>query len=116
MPNHTPSLVLSLTPTSLSSYPVHSDDPVRFVIKVNVSFHPISSFCSYNHLFSHSCSLIASLDSISLLSNAHETLSHLDVHSAMIKKMDALDDNGTWDLVHLPDGKKANGCCWVFLM
>ena len=28
--------------------------------------------------------------------------------------MDALTDNGTWDLVHLPSGKKAIGCRWVF--
>ena len=29
--------------------------------------------------------------------------------------MQALDDNGTWDLVPLPPtGKKAIGCLWVF--
>ena len=28
--------------------------------------------------------------------------------------MQALDDNGTWDLMPLPTGKKAIGCCWVF--
>ena len=28
--------------------------------------------------------------------------------------MQALDDNGTWDLVPLPTGKKATGCRWVF--
>ena len=32
----------------------------------------------------------------------------------MIEEMDALTDNGTWDLVHLPAGKKAIGCRWVF--
>ena len=30
--------------------------------------------------------------------------------------MDALIDNGTWDLVRLPIGKKAIGCCWVFIV
>ena len=34
--------------------------------------------------------------------------------SAMIEEMDALDGNGTWNLVHLPTGKKAIGCRWVF--
>ena len=38
--------------------------------------HPISSFYSYNHLSSHSCSFIASLDSISPLNTAREALSH----------------------------------------
>ena len=28
--------------------------------------------------------------------------------------MHVLDDNGTWDLVPLPNGKKAIGCRWVF--
>ena len=32
----------------------------------------------------------------------------------MIEEMDALIDNGTWDLVHLPARKKAIGCRWVF--
>ena len=32
----------------------------------------------------------------------------------MIEEMNALTDNGTWDLVHLPIGKKSIGLCWVF--
>ena len=32
----------------------------------------------------------------------------------MIEEMYALTDNGTWDLVCLPIGKKAIGCRWVF--
>ena len=32
----------------------------------------------------------------------------------MIEEMTALDDNGTWDLVSCPTGKKAIGCKWVF--
>ena len=31
-----------------------------------------------------------------------------------MKEMQALDDNGTWNLIRLPAGKKAIGCCWVF--
>ena len=30
--------------------------------------------------------------------------------------MQALYDNGTWDLVPLPTGKKAIGCHWVFVV
>ena len=32
----------------------------------------------------------------------------------MIEEMNAFTDNGTWDLVRLPAGKKAIGCRWVF--
>ena len=72
--------------------------------------HPISSFVSYNHFSSSSCSFIASLDSISLPNTVREALSHPGWHSAMVDKMQALDDNGKWDLVPLPTGKKAMGC------
>ena len=43
-----------------------------------------------------------------------EALSHPGWRSAMIEEMDALDGNGTWNLVHLPTGKKVIGCRWVF--
>ena len=76
--------------------------------------HPISSFCTYNQLSSHSYSFIASLYSISLPNTFQEALSHPGWRSAIIEDMDALNENGTWNLVHLPTGKKAIGCRWVF--
>ena len=33
---------------------------------------------------------------------------------AMDEEMVALDDNETWDLVQLPEGKKSIGCKWVY--
>ena len=63
---------------------------------------------------SQSCSFIASLDSISLPNTFQEALSHPGCRNAMIKEMDALNENGTWNLVYLPTRKKAIGCRWVF--
>ena len=34
----------------------------------------------------------------------------------MIEEVDALTDNGTWDLVRLPAGTKTIGCHWVFIV
>ena len=65
---------------------------------------------------SQSCFFIASLDSISLPNTFQEALSHPGWCSAMIEEMDALNGNGTWNLVHLPTGKKAIGCRWVFVV
>ena len=65
---------------------------------------------------SHSCSFIASLDSISLPNKVFEALAHPGWRSAMIEEMDALIDNGTWYLVRLPTGKKTIGCQWVFIV
>ena len=62
----------------------------------------------------HSCSFIASLDSLSLSNTIREALSHPGWRSAMVEEMQALDDNCTWNLVQLLVGKKTIGCCWVF--
>ena len=63
---------------------------------------------------SSSCSFIVSLDSINLPNIVHEALSHPGWRSAMVNEMQALYDNGTWDLVPLPTGKKVIGRHWVF--
>ena len=52
----------------------------------------------------------------SLLKQVSKAFAHFGWRSAMIEEMDALTDNGTWDLVHLPIGKKAIGCRWVFIV
>ena len=48
--------------------------------------------------------------SISLPNTVREDLSHSGWSSAMVEEMQALDDNGTWNLIQLPAGKKAIGC------
>ena len=58
----------------------------------------------------HSCSFIASLVSISLLNKVSKALAHPIWRTTMLEEMDALTDNGTWNLVRLPAGKKAIGC------
>ena len=108
-------LVMSPTLAVSTLDPVPSDDfPIALCKGKRQCVHSISSFCTYNHLSSHSCSFIASLDSISLPNNVPKTLSHPGRRSVMIEEMDALNDNGTCDLVQLPIRKKAIGCCWVF--
>ena len=107
--------VSSPTPTASTLDPVSSDDlPIALRKGKCQCVHPISSFCSYNHLSSHSWSFIASLDSISLPNTVREALSHRGWHSVMVEEMQALDDNDTWNLVQLHIGKKVIGCHWVF--
>ena len=102
--------ILTPPPATSTLDPVLNDDlPIALYKGKHKCAHPISSFCSYDHLSSQSCSFIVSLDSISLPHKVSEALTHPSRHSAMIKEMDALTDNGTWDLVRLPVGKKAIG-------
>ena len=107
--------VISLPSAASTLDPVLSDDlPIALRKARRQCTHPISSFCSYNHFSSHSYSFITYLDSISSPSKVLEALAHPGWHSAMIEEMNALIDNGTWDLVHFPTGKKVIGCRWVF--
>ena len=79
--------------------PVPDDDlPIALRTGRRQCVHPISLFCIYNQLSSQSYSFIASLDFISLLNTFQEALSHHGWRSAMIKEMDALNENGTWYL------------------
>ena len=104
-------------PVALTSDPVPNDNlPIALRKSRRQYVHPISSFCTYNQLFSLSCSFIASLDSISLPNTFQQPLSHPGWCSAMIEEMDALNGNDTWNLVHLPTVKKSIGCRWVFVV
>ena len=80
--------VSSPTPTALSSDPVQSNDLSIALRKGKCQcVHPISSFVSYNHFSSSSCSFIVSLDTISLPNTVYEALSHPGWHSAMVDEM-----------------------------
>ena len=83
-------------PIASTSYLILNNDlPIALRKGKRQYAHQISSFCSYDHLSSHSCSFIASFDSISLLNKVFEALVHPGWRSAMIEEMDALTDNGT---------------------
>ena len=43
-----------------------------------------------------------------------EAWRHKHWREAMLKEMEALERNGTWEKCKIPDGKKAVGCKWVF--
>lgn len=43
-----------------------------------------------------------------------EAMSSSDWHHSMSDEIQALEANNTWSLVHLPPGKRALGCQWVY--
>ena len=80
--------VLSPIPAASTLDPISSDDLLIALHKGKCQcVPPVFSFCSYNHLPSHSCSFIASMDSISLPNTVCETLSHPGWRSAMVDEM-----------------------------
>ena len=75
---HQQPLISSPPPTTSTSDPVLSDDfPIALCKGKRQCAHPISFFCSYDRLSSHSCFFITSYDSISLPNKVSEALPHL---------------------------------------
>ncbi|XP_075076753.1 uncharacterized protein LOC142163374 [Nicotiana tabacum] len=112
-PDPLPTSTSSVDPTSCVSDP-SLDLPIAIRKGTRQCTYPISSFVSYDHLYTSSSSFIASLDSARIPKTIREALSHPGWHDAMIEEMMALDENGTWELADLPTNKKAIGCKWVF--
>jgi len=59
-------------------------------------------------------SSIPSISSITIPKNVKETLDHPGWQQAIIAKMQALEQNGTWELIPLPSGKKRVDCHWFY--
>ncbi|RVW60135.1 Retrovirus-related Pol polyprotein from transposon TNT 1-94 [Vitis vinifera] len=78
------------------------------------SIYSIANFVSYDHLSASSSVLVASIDSISVPKTVTEALNHPGWKNAMLEEIYAVEDNHTWKLVDLPQGKKVVGCKWVF--
>lgn len=57
--------------------------------------YPIASYVSYDNLSTSSCSLVATLDSISIPKTVGEALAHPGWRAAMINEMNALEQNDT---------------------
>ena len=54
------------------------------------------------------------MSSLTVSNNIHEALDHPGWRQTMIDEMQALENNGTWELVPLPPGKTTVGCRWVY--
>ncbi|KAM1894532.1 hypothetical protein ACFX13_043426 [Malus domestica] len=76
--------------------------------------YPINNYVSTHRLSKSYASYICQLSSVSIPTKLQDTLSDPKWVNAMQVEMEALEKNSTWDLVPLPNGKKAVGCRWVF--
>jgi hypothetical protein len=108
----------SVIPTFDSVTPVVNDMNLPIAQRKGVrscTHHPVSDFVSYQHLSSPYRSFVSKLSSVSVPRNLQEALSDPPKwRTAMQEEMKALHKNETWDLVKLPNEKKAVGCKWVF--
>ncbi|CAL8174598.1 unnamed protein product [Prunus armeniaca] len=80
------------------------------------SKYSISHYVSTHHLSKSYASYLCQLFSVCVPTKLQDALSNPKWMDAMNVEMDALNKNKTWDLVPLPQGKKAVGCIWVFTL
>ncbi|KAL0367257.1 UNVERIFIED_CONTAM: Retrovirus-related Pol polyprotein from transposon RE1 [Sesamum radiatum] len=129
MPNTLPPSTLS--PNTLSSSPdslvetAHSAPPDPPPLRrSNRQIHKpswLNDFVSYSSNPSLLCpsnfayiSFVASLSVLQDPKTFSEAVQHEEWREAMSTELRALEQNNTWKLTPLPNGKKAIGCKWVF--
>ncbi|KAK2354629.1 putative mitochondrial protein [Trifolium repens] len=75
---------------------------------------PISSFISYDHVSSAHKHFALAISTLTEPSTYEEAMCNEHWRNAINTELTALLKNHTWDLVKLPNHKKAVGCKWVF--
>jgi hypothetical protein len=75
---------------------------------------PLSSFISYDNLSSAHKHYALNISTITEPTSYEEAMSNENWKNAINVELSALVKNKTWDLVQLPNHKKAIGCKWVF--
>lgn len=109
---------LDISDKSHTSLPMESDFDLDVPIAVRKGVractqHPISHFLSYSHLPPSYKAFFSKL-LLSVPNNVHDALTIPKWKRAMIKEMNALCKNGTWELIKLPEGKRTVGYKCVY--
>jgi hypothetical protein len=74
----------------------------------------ISNYVSYRSMSPAYRVFVASLQSVAIPKDWKAAKQDPKWYEAMMEELNALDKNKTWELVHLPAGKKVVSCKWVY--
>jgi len=75
---------------------------------------PYYTALSYHRLSQPFYTCLSSISFVSIPKSVGDALAHPRWRQAMLDEMNALQNNGTWELVPLPSRKFFVGCGWIF--
>ena len=78
--------------------------------------HPIANYVGYSKLSPQFKAFTASIDELEIPKDIHHALQNEKWKEAVMNEMQALEANGTWDIVKLLVGKKVVVSKWVFIV
>jgi len=116
--SHRPSTDFIMVPTPLPLLAPTVEPGLPIVIHKgirstrNPSPHYIA--LSYHRLSQPFYVCLLSISSVSIPKCVGDALTHLGWRQTMLDEMNALQNNGTWELVPLPSRKFVVGCRWIF--
>ena len=76
--------------------------------------HSMSNFVSYEHFSNSHRAFLAAINSTNEPKFFHQAVKDERWKEPMRKEIQALEENGTWTLEELPDGKRAIDSKWVY--
>ena len=74
----------------------------------------MSHYLSYKNLSPDFRAFTSTLSCVEIPKTVQDALQVPKWKEAILEEMKALEKNGTWDIVDLPEGKTTVGCKWVF--
>lgn len=83
------------------------------------SHHPnpkYASILNYDRLSTSYVSFVSAMDFVSIPKSICGVMTDPNCRQTMVKEMDALYSNNTWDIITLPLLKTTLGCRWVYIV
>ncbi|KAL6312310.1 hypothetical protein AAG906_004931 [Vitis piasezkii] len=116
IPTHIHVFSSSVTDLSLPSHFGQSPKYLALNSKGNPSCtkHPIAKYISYSNLSDNYRAFTTNISKLVVPRNIQEALDEPSWKLAVFEEMNALKNNGTWEVVDLPREKKVVRCKWVF--
>jgi len=99
-------------------YGTRIEDPISFASPLQKGSsdtrYPITNYVTCANFSTSYQQYLATITKIVKPRFYHEAIKDAQWQNAMVKEIEAIEDNATWDIVDLPLGKKPSSCKWVY--